>query len=205
MKGRIHSTWQSALIYNPTAFKWKYTRRNTAHRKMSYSWQARSRNVRETKGHIPAPQRKQTWEQRRGAKRRFITLQTTGKRGNKTCLCADTFCANFRVHSEVVDTATSVFASKWALLPRHVCPMKSEWLSCLYFPKKKYEKISHDVTMNPSWTHLRQKALPQPSFSFSASFSFPPLPASLFHWAPILFFFSYISIFLNISSSPGLN
>lgn len=94
----------------------------------------KSRNVRETKGHIPPLQRKQTWEQRPGAKRCFIALETTGKRGNKTCLCAHTFCANFGVHSEVVDTATSVFASKWALFSQHVCPMKSEWLSCLYFP-----------------------------------------------------------------------
>lgn len=37
-------------------------------------------------------------------------------------------------------------------------------------------KISHDVTMNPYWTHLCQKALLQPSLPLYASFSVPPLP-----------------------------
>lgn len=61
-------------------------------------------------------------------------------------MCA---CAYFGVHSEAVaqlPACVPVYELLVRPSPPHVCPMKGEQLSCLYF----FSKINHDVTMNPS-------------------------------------------------------
>lgn len=79
-------------------------------------------------------------------------------------------------------------------VPKHVCPMKGEQLSCLYFPQK-------SAMMSP-WTHLEPTSVKKHYSgppSLSASFSVPPLPPSrstpasrILHWAPILFLSSFL-------------
>lgn len=89
------------------------------------------------------------------------------------------------------------------------CVSNERWTALLSILSS---KISHDVTMNPSWTHLCQKALLQPSLS---------LPHFLFHLsllhAPLLplEFFSelpffcvplfHISVFFNISPRRSMS
>lgn len=110
-----------------------------------------------TEGHIPlcTPLAKtnehKAWNRKRKAKAFLLEKKIEGKRGGegekekiKTGGCA--VCAYFGLHSQAVDTATSVCASTSALpAPQHVCPMKGEQLSCLYFsppPKKKSAMMS---------------------------------------------------------------
>ena len=150
------------------------------------------------------------------AKSRFTAYETTGKRENKKCVCV---CVCVRVCALLVhilgctqrlstQLPACVPANERSLpIPQHVCPMKGERLSCLYFPQK-------SAMMSP-WTHLELTSVKKhysspPSLSLSPSFSVPPLPSSsrsvpaspILNWAPILF---HISVFFNISPHPSMS
>lgn len=134
----------------------------------------------------------------------FYWKKNERKRGGekekiKTEVCS--VCAYFWLHSQAVDTATSVCASASTLpAPQHVCPMKGEQLSCLCFSQKKKNQpwCHHEPILNLPLSKSITPALP-----LSNSFSVPPLPPShsclsdssldspLFH----------ISVFFNIPFS----
>lgn len=99
-----------------------------------------------------------------------------------------------------------------ACVPAHECSAYSptcvsneRWTALLSILSS---KISHDVTMNPSWTHLCQKALLQPSLSlphflFHLSLLHGPfLPLEFFSELPFFFFpFSYFRILQHFPSA----
>lgn len=144
-----------------------------------------------------------SFEQRQeGAKKLFYYYRRNKRGGVKVCVCRH-FLRITSGASRVCRHSYQRVCQHMSALPdpQHVCPMRGERFSCLYFPQKKEKyKISHDVTMNPSWTHLCQKALLQPSLSlphFLFHLSLLHTPASqILHWAPFLF---HISVFFNIS------
>lgn len=147
---------------------------------------------------------KKLWAETRGSQKNCFTTteEIRGGGGVKVCVCRH-FLRITSGASRVCRHSYQRVCQHMSALPdpQHVCPMKGERFSCLYFPQKKEKyKISHDVTMNPSWTHLCQKALLQPSLSlphFLFHLSLLHTPASqILHWAPFLF---HISVFFNIS------
>lgn len=114
------------------------------------------------------------------------------------CVCVCVVCAYFGVRSKAVDAATGVCVpalQRSACLP--TCVSNERWTALLSILSS---KISHDVTMNPSWTHLCQKALLQPSLS---------LPHFLFHlsllhapFLPLRFFTQLSRFFLSYFPIP---
>lgn len=165
--------------------------------------------VQGTGGHIPVwtpltqtNEQKALSRDKREPKKLFYYYRRNKRGGGKSVCVSALFAHNF-------GCIQSLSTQLPACVPAHersawspTCVSNERWtvlLSILSSKKEKY-KISHDVTMNPSWTHLCQKALLQPSLSlphFLFHLSLLHTPASqILHWAPFLF---HISVFFNIS------
>lgn len=172
-----------------------------------------------TEGHIPlcTPLTKtnehKAWSREWEPKAFLTAEETKGKKwgserereNKKECVCV---CAPF-VH--ILGCIHRLSTQLPACVPAHerspaysrTCVSNERWTALLSILSS---GISHDVTMNPSWTHLCQKALLQPSLS---------LPHFLFHLsllhAPFLllefftelpFFHSPLFIFPYSSTFP---
>lgn len=115
-------------------------------------------------------------------------------------------CAYFGVHLEVLDLHVCQHISALPV-PKHVCPMKGERLSCLYFPQK-------SAMMSP-WTHLEPTSVkkhysspPSRRLIFCSTSPFFTLHSCLSNSSPSShssFLFFHISVFFNISSLSSMS
>lgn len=180
---------------------------------MSYSWQRRNVCVRDRRAYTTMySSNKNKWAQsleqreRESQKLLFFLVQKKLRekergrgresKNEKRSVCVCAFCAYFGVHSEAVDTATSVCASTWALcLFPNMCVQWKVNGSPVYTFLKNQPWCHHEPILNPPLSKSITPALPP-----SASFSVPPLPPSrsipasrILHWAPILLLSSFSS------------
>lgn len=164
--------------------------------------------VQGTGGHIPVwtpltqtNEQKALSRDKREPKKLFYYYRRNKRGGVKVCVCRH-FLRITSGASRVCRHSYQRVCQHMSALPdpQHVCPMKGERFSCLYFPQKK--KNTKSAMMSP-WTHLEPTSVkkhysspPSPCLIFcSTSPSFTLLPLKFFTELLFFFIFPYFSTF----------